>query len=96
MYKKFRAMSHLLEISISQAIPFQTSTTQILEKALNFLTGGNFDSSNKLPGFDASLPELINSLNGNFVFGGGELIRKAGKSTDKRLFSLGGYKSSFF
>ena len=75
---------------------FQTSTTQILEKALNFLTGGNFDSSNKLPGFDASLPELINSLNGNFVFGGGELIRKAGNQQTKDFSLFGGYKSSFF
>jgi ankyrin repeat protein len=74
---------------------FQKSALQVLDSILNFISGGTFDSSKSLPGFDASIPELLDGLRGNFVFAGGNLQTKNQLPQDTESSAFDRYASSF-
>ena len=74
---------------------FHKSALQVLDSTLNFMSGGNFDSSKSLPGFDASIPELLDGLRGNFVFAGGNLQTKNQLPQAKESSSFDRFASSF-
>ena len=59
-----------------QADSFRSSAIQSIDHALQFMSNGKIDKDTKLPGFDASVSDLLSFPSGDFVFAGGTFQSK--------------------
>lgn len=83
---------------------FKSSVLKAVDSTMNLLSGGNFDANKSLPGFDASIPDLLDAVSGNFVFAGGDFRIKspepppnpAGFSRFSSSFLIGAEKKDDF
>ncbi len=68
-----------LPLVIRLSVPtegIQKTATQAIDQVLHVLSSGKINKDTKLPGFDASVAELLKAPSGDFIFAGGHFFEK--------------------